>query len=310
MIAALLPPDVRLHRLRAALPDPRALVTCAGWGELTRECDRGAAQMVVMDLYADGAPDFERVRQLRARLPRAVLVAYVDPARARPLDLFDAGRCGVEALVLRDENDAPASLAALLDRAMARGAASTVRPFLGGLRPVVRDAVLVAITRAHERLTPDGLGRRLAVSRRLLARRLAEAGLPAPHQLLTWGRLLVAAFLLEDGRRSADGVATALDFASGSAFRNLCRRYLDATPREIRASGGARFVAERMFAERQALVAREASERGGTVRAVPFPAPSSGGLPLPTPARSSLAIPGTPAHGMLAIPPSVMQRPA
>jgi AraC-like DNA-binding protein len=106
------------------------------------------------------------------------------------------------------------------------------------------------VTRAHERLTPDALARRLAVSRRLLARRLADAGLPAPHQLLTWGRLLVAAFLLEDERRSADGVAAALDFASGSAFRNLCRRYLDATPREVRAHGGARWVAERLFARR------------------------------------------------------------
>jgi AraC-like DNA-binding protein len=260
VIAALLPADVRLQRLRAALPDGRALVACAGWSELARECERGAAQLVVVDLYAEGAPDFERLRQLRARAPHAVLVAYVDPARARALDLFDAGRSGVEALVLRDENDAPAALAALLDRALARGAASTLRPHLGALRPVARDAVLVAVTRAHERLTPDGLARRLAVSRRLLARRLADAGLPAPHQLLTWGRLLVAAFLLEDERRSADGVAAALDFASASAFRNLCRRYLDATPREIRASGGARWVAERLFAGRGAA---RATDGGG-----------------------------------------------
>src|SRR4051812_8640691 len=98
MIATLLPADVRLQRLRSAARDPRALVACASWSELTNECERGAATLVVFDLYADGVPDFERVRQLRARAPRAAMVAYIEPARARARDMFDAGRCGIEAL--------------------------------------------------------------------------------------------------------------------------------------------------------------------------------------------------------------------
>jgi transcriptional regulator GlxA family with amidase domain len=52
----------------------------------------------------------------------------------------------------------------------------------------------------------------------------------------------VAGHLLEDAHRSADRVAVALDFPSGSAFRNTCQRYLSATPQEIRAKGGAAFV--------------------------------------------------------------------
>ena len=250
MIAALLPSDARLQRLRAALPAARALVVCDSWSDLARECARGASLLVVFDIYADGAPDFERIRQLRTAAPRAALVAYVDPARARPRDMFDAGRCGLEALVIQDENDAPEALASLISRATARGAATLVRPRVTGLRRAVRDAVLLAVTRAHERLTPERLSRLIAVSRRALTRRLSEAELPPPHQLLTWGRLVVAAHLLEDGTRSADGVALALDFPSGSAFRNVCRRYVGATPLEIRARGGASYVIEKLFERR------------------------------------------------------------
>ena len=164
--------------------------------------------------------------------------------------MFDAGRCGLEALIIQDENDAPEALASLISRATARGAATLVRPRVTGLRRAVRDAVLLAVTRAHERLTPERLSRLIAVSRRALTRRLSEAELPPPHQLLTWGRLVVAAHLLEDGTRSADGVALALDFPSGSAFRNVCRRYVGATPLEIRARGGASYVIDKLFERR------------------------------------------------------------
>jgi AraC-like DNA-binding protein len=80
------------------------------------------------------------------------------------------------------------------------------------------------------------------VPRRQLTRRLAEAGFPPPHRLLTWGRLILAAHMLEDEERSADGVALVLDFPSGSAFRNTCQRYLRATPQQIRQKGGAAHV--------------------------------------------------------------------
>ena len=61
--------------------------------------------------------------------------------------------------------------------------------------------------------------------------------------------MIVAAHLLEDPHRSAGRVATALDFPSASAFRNLCQRYLSATPSEIRARGGAAFVLETVLLE-------------------------------------------------------------
>ena len=113
----------------------------------------------------------------------------------------------------------------------------------------VRDAVLLCVTRAHERLSPEALARLLALPRRTVSQRLAASGYPPPRRLITWGRLIVAAHLLEDKHRSADRIATSLDFPSGSAFRNACQRYLGATPGEIRARGGAAFVMEKLGAE-------------------------------------------------------------
>jgi hypothetical protein len=48
--------------------------------------------------------------------------------------------------------------------------------------------------------------------------------------------------MLEDKHRSADSVAQVLDFPSGSAFRNTCQRYLQATPQQLRDRGGAAYV--------------------------------------------------------------------
>jgi AraC-like DNA-binding protein len=246
MILALLPSaELRLQRLRAAVGEARTLVPCESWSELTAAAQRGgsATELVVFDLYADGTPDFERVRLLHRFAPRAALVAYVDVARGRLVDAFDAGRAGIDAFVIAGEGDGADALGELVARATARGASALVRPALAGVRPSVRDAVLLAVTRAHERLTPEALARRVAVSRRALTRRLEDAGLPPPHALLTWGRLLVAARLLEDSTRSAADVATSLDFPSPSAFRLVSRRPLDTTPGGLPERGRATWLA-------------------------------------------------------------------
>lgn len=242
VIISLVQHPTRLQRLYAAVRDRHTVVSCDGWAEVTRACETNPAHVAVLDLYADGALNFDRVRVLRDRFPRVALVAYVSLTADRARDMFDAGRVGVASLVVADVDDAPPQLSALIEKAEARNIANRVADATTGLRAPVRDAVLACVARAHERLTPERLSRLLAVPRRLLAKRLQDAGLPSPQRLLTWGRLLVAAHMLEDPDRSADSVAAALDFPSGSAFRNTCQRYLHSTPQEIRARGGTDFV--------------------------------------------------------------------
>jgi transcriptional regulator GlxA family with amidase domain len=64
---------------------------------------------------------------------------------------------------------------------------------------------------------------------------------------VTWGRLIVAGQMLADRQRSADAVARALDFPSGSAFRNTCQRYLNFKPSEVRHAGGVNAVLTRFL---------------------------------------------------------------
>jgi AraC-like DNA-binding protein len=281
IIATLLPQALHVQRLQAAIRDRHELHECTDWATLARICDREPVRIAVLDLYAGGSPNFEGVRELKQRLPRLTLVAYVTMSPERGHDLFDAGRAGVDGLVIAGEDDAPRSLLALIEKSESKSLAGLVRRSLDGIDPMVTDAVLLAVTRAHGRLTPAGLARLLAQPRRAVAHRLAGEGFPPPQRLITWGRLIVAAHMLEDEHRSADRVASTLDFPSGSGFRNTCQRYLHATPGQIRSRGGASYVVRMMLREVHAL--------GGAAmpRLTPTRVTPTGTLRPPVPPRAA-----------------------
>ena len=261
VIATLLPQALHVERLRRAIRDRHQLAECADWSSLARACDREPVRTAVVDLYADGAFAVDRVRRIKQRLPRLTVLAYVTLAPGRSHDLFEAGRSGVDGLVLAGEDDAPRALLARIEGAESRSLAGVVRGSLQGYDALVADAVLLAVSHADERLATADLVRLLAVPRSTVAHRLAAAGFPAPHRLLTWGRLIVAAHMLEDRHRSADRVAATLDFPSGSAFRNACQRYLHATPGQIRARGGATFVVRSLLRQVQDRLASTSEPR-------------------------------------------------
>lgn len=242
VIATYLPNGKQLQRLRAAIRDRYELVECEDWASVVRTCERGPVRVGVIDVFADELNPAGRIRELKQRLPRLTLVAYVAFSPERTHDLFQAGRHGIDALVLANQDDSPRALLAVIERAESQSLGALLTRSLEGADATARDALLLAVTRVHERLSPTALARLLALPRRTLAQRLVRAGFPPPQRLLTWGRLIVAAHLLEDRNRSADRVARAVAFPSGSAFRNTCQRYLHSTPLEIRSRGGAAHV--------------------------------------------------------------------
>jgi len=209
-------------------------------------------QTVVVDFCVNGRASFDEIRVLRGRFPRIAVVGYVAAPPARIQDVFDAGRFGLDGLLIADEEDSPAHILEVVARAESRSVATLLAGGLAGAPPLVRDAVMLAVTRANARLTPLALARQLGVSRRGLAHQLASAGFPAPQRLITWGRLIVAGQLLESTRSAADAVAVALHFPSGSAFRNTCQRYLRATPSEIRRRGGGDYVVRSLLRQTRA----------------------------------------------------------
>ena len=242
IVAALLSEPVRQNRLRTALRERHQLVVATSWPEFLEVCDSGSVTAAVIDLRDYAQPTFDELRQFRLRHGSTALVLYVAVPLVSVQDVFEAGRFGFDAIVVADEGDEPQAFQDVIERAMARGVGELLRKGLGNTAPTARDAALACVARAHERLSPEKLARLLGIRRRALTQRLARAGFPAPQRLIAWGRLIVAARLLEDPDRKVDAIAMTLDFPSGSAFRNTCQRYLGATPQEVRARGGADYV--------------------------------------------------------------------
>jgi AraC-like DNA-binding protein len=221
------------------------------WDQLDGICASNVVDVAVVDLYADGSANFDAIRRMRARYATVSLVAYVALLPERTRDLFDLGRAGVEGLLLLDIDDRPRIIRNIVERAEARGAADDLRRHVAPHSVIVRDAVMVSVTRAHEHLTGKQLAGIVGTSRRTLSMELERAGFPPPSKLVTWGRLIVAGQMLADRERSADAIARALKFPSGSSFRNTCQRYLGMKPTEVRSTGGARTVIDRFLAARR-----------------------------------------------------------
>lgn len=246
-LATMLADPRALERVNAAINGDHTVLHCRDWAQLEATCKNEAVSLAIIDLFADGQSHFDIIRRLKMRAERLTMVAYVTVTSERARDLFDAGRAGIDGLLIAGQDDTPAAFRAVLERAEARGVAQLIRGRIAHLPVLARDAIMVAVTRAHLRLTTHRLAEICAAPKRALLEALAAAGFPPPQKLITWGRLIVAAQMLEDPQRTADGVARLLDFPSGSAFRNTCQRYLGATPQEIRSKGGAAWVADRFL---------------------------------------------------------------
>lgn len=243
LIATLLPLLEQQQRLRAAVRDRHEIIACDDWGSLLHACDERPIRTAVVDLYANGSAALQQLRHLRTHQPRLVIVLYVAPVAGRMPGIFEASKAGADVLVILGENDSPRMLLAVLEQADASGLSGLISSTLSSTTDsLVREALLLATARAHERVTSATLARLLAVSPSDLRRRLAAAGFPPTMRLVTWARLIAAAHVLEDERWTADRIASSLRFASASAFRNICQRYVHATPTEIRSRGGASYV--------------------------------------------------------------------
>jgi AraC-like DNA-binding protein len=233
----------RLARLRSAARDSHTVVACDSWEQIFAACDGRLVHAAVLDLETAVNPSFDSIRRFKRLNPGIALIAYATYSPDKVHHIFDAGRYGFEALVIVDLDDGPSAFSRAIERASARGVAAMVKSGLAAATdPMAIDALLTAITRAHERMTPASMAREMCVSTRRLSRALSVSGYPSAHKLIMWARLIVAAALMDGTRHSTDRIALTLSFPSGSAFRNNCRRYLGAKPSEIRARGGAKLV--------------------------------------------------------------------
>jgi AraC-like DNA-binding protein len=234
----------RAVRRDAACGVFHAVRRARGWAELAGwAAAPGAARLALVDPYHGGPFASAEIRRLRERAPALEVVALADFTDRPAADAFSLALLGVREIICVSEPDAAARVAAALATHLNRGAIETMVDRLTGLIPrtVHRWLAPLLLSAGGARTVPE-LARAALCSPRTLRRTLRGAGLPSPEELLAWRRLLHAGRLLDDGR-SADSVARAMDFSTGSALRKCLKRHTGLRPGDLRRQGGFSAVA-------------------------------------------------------------------
>ena len=227
------------HTVRRA----RTWAELAGWAAAP-----GGARLAFVDPFHGGTFAVGEIRRLRERAPALEVVALGDFTACPAAEAFTLALLGVREIICTAEPDAVPRVAAALAGHLNRGALeATVDALAARVPPSVHRWLAPVLLSAATAGTVSELARAALCSPRTLRRTLHGAGLPPPEELLAWRRLLHAARLLDDGR-SADSVARAMDFSTGSALRKSLRRLTGLTPGEARRGGGFAAVAGRFLA--------------------------------------------------------------
>jgi AraC-like DNA-binding protein len=143
---------------------------------------------------------------------------------------------GVHTVVFADLDHAATSVRHLVEEATHACAGQQLLKRLSPLvAPDVHHVLLFALHYPERCPRVGALARGLGVHRRTLVNLCHRSGLPAPEILLTWCRVMVAAYLLITTRITVEQIANSLDFPSANAMRNLFNRRMGATPLEVRA---------------------------------------------------------------------------
>jgi transcriptional regulator GlxA family with amidase domain len=199
--------------------------------------------VLVEPFDSSGRPTETLVCLIRRDFPSLPVLLYCDVTAEHMKRIPELIRAGADELVVRGVDDMRSALARALRHAAGTRAHSEALQTLRAVVPKAAEAVLTyCLARADRPLTVHQMARDLGVHRKTLCTRAVAAGLPTPSILISWCRLLHAARLLDDPVRSVEGTALLLGFGSGTALRNMLRRYTGLRPRDLRFRGGHRAV--------------------------------------------------------------------
>jgi len=181
----------------------------------------------------------ELIAQLHAAWPSIPIVGYVNFTPQRARDILAAAHAGATEIILGEFDELDLIANKIVDIGIASGVANRVDAAIEGIVPAhLRDFFLFSVANARYGMSVEGTVARLQKSRKTVSNWLLAAQLPPPARIVGWARVLVAARMLEDTTRSAEKVARELHLMSGTALRNLMKRYLHCSPDVLRQRGG------------------------------------------------------------------------
>jgi len=149
----------------------------------------------------------------------------------------------------------------LLRAAHVRGETAALRQVWRRWTPrAVREIVAACIAASDGVATVADVARQLNRSPRTLERQAVRAGLPPPHRVLKWSRLLRAAYRLEQPGANVKRIAEELGYPSPHALAQRLRRHTGLTLTELRTGGFGELAA---YVQARLLAAHTRARVGG-----------------------------------------------
>jgi AraC-like DNA-binding protein len=242
IVAALVKDPVSRARLTDALRHDATVRNCERLTEVLALVEEGLATIVVLDHRdRDGNAALPVVRRLRDEFPSVPVVMYLSMTAVASGALMEYARAGVNQLVFQGMDDFKTSLRSAINAALDQVSAGALAADLEPLVPPTIVAFLrYCLEHSRRNITVEEVATAMGVHRKTLGDRLKAARLPSPRAMIGWCRLLMASRLLDDPGRTVEQVALKLDFASGTALRNMFKRYTGLRTTEVRENGGVR----------------------------------------------------------------------
>jgi len=250
----LLHDDERLQRNLESIPRRPSVQRVPDWAALRAALRRAPPSAVsVVDPFSGAGEEgglAEDLRDLLREFPGSVVLAALPVTPRTPPLLRTLLEWGVSDFIDTVREDTPAALGRRLETVRSRSVEHLLRRALPHGVPSRTRAVLMV---AAEVVATGGqapeMAAALGISARTIPRWCERADLPPPRRLLAWLRVLLAADLLDDPRRSIEGVARACGYAGGPALKTALRNLLAATPRSLRERGAFETTAKAFAAE-------------------------------------------------------------
>lgn len=204
--------------------------------------EAGLAALVVTEHRDyDGSPTLPGIRRLSSAFPSVPVVAYLPVSPEVAGIVMEVAKAGVSQLVFQGVDDLKAALRSAIEGAMDQVTAVSLCAELAPLvPPAIQPFLRYCLEHARRAITVEDVAGAMCVHRKTLVDRLRNARLPSPRAVIGWCRLLLAARLLDDPGRTVEQVALKLDFPSGTALRNMFKRYTGLRTTEVRQNGGVR----------------------------------------------------------------------
>ena len=244
IVVVLLRSDNARRRIGAALGQTATVIQCS----TIREARSALGQQPVSAILTEavdccGVPTSALIQDIRRLFPRTVALGCIARSPTLSPESLALVRAGVHDVLLTDDLDMGFVVRQVIRAARLRCMVDALWPVLEPtLDDVLAPFLRFSLEHAYAPLDVRQVAAALGAHRKTLWERCRCRGVPPPHQLLSWCRVLAAAFTLDEHGRTVDSVADELDFPSPSALRNLIQRYLQLTPSALRARGGSSYA--------------------------------------------------------------------